>query len=335
MAAGTPRHIADNVAEILVQANLTGHDSHGVLRIPSYLTAIAEGRLAPAAEPTPLKEAANALSLDGGNGFGHYTAWTGMKRAIEKAKQADVCCVSFSRTNHIGRLGHYAEAAARAGCVSIITHGSAGRSGQVVPFGGARGILSTNPIAFGVPTGDAAPFILDIATSVVAEGKLQVARSKGENVPEGYIVDQQGRPTTRTLDFYEGGFLLPFGKHKGYGLGLVIALLGGLAGSFDPDSGAVTGEFMQVINVEAFTPLAAYQRQVRAFLDEVKAIPPAPGFDEVLVPGDFEARMRASRLAQGIDIPTTIHNQLQEWATRLQLSLDQLTAEPADLDRYQ
>ena len=336
MAGGTPQHIADDVAEILVQANLTGHDSHGVLRIPTYLRMVSEGRMDPAAEPTVMRETANALTLDGNNGFGHYTARTGMKLAIDKAKQADVCCVSFTRTTHIGRLGHYAEQAAQAGCVSIITHGVGSRKhGRVAPFGGASGVLSTNPIAFGVPTGDAAPFILDIATSVVAEGKLQVARSKGEDVPEGYIVDKDGVPTTRTLDFYEGGYLLPFGRHKGYGLGLVINLLGGLTGGFEAETGMMRGEFMQVINIETFMPLESYQSGVRAFLDEVKAVPPAPGFSEVLAPGDFEARTRAKRLVDGIELPDTIYGQLQEWAGKLNVALDEITAEPADIDRYQ
>jgi LDH2 family malate/lactate/ureidoglycolate dehydrogenase len=336
MAAGAPRHIADDVAEILVQANLTGHDSHGVLRIPAYLRAIAEGKLDPAAEPDITKETANTFVVDGKNGFGHYTSRRGILRAIEKAKAANVCCVGFTRTGHIGRLGEYAEAAARAGCIGIITHGLAGHEmGRVVPFGGASGALSTNPIAIGAPTGDDHPFVLDIATSVVAEGKLQVARSKGANLPEGYIVDKNGSPSTKTADFYDGGFLLPFGGHKGYGLGLFIAMIGGLAGNANiGEPGIVRGEFMQVINVEAFTPLESYQQSIRAVLDKIRAIPPAPGFNEVLVPGDFEARSRKKRLAEGVELPDTIQGQLQEAAAKFGLSLGEDVVEAADAERY-
>jgi len=336
VAGGTPRHIADDVAEILINANLAGHDSHGVLRIPAYLQSISEGQIMPAAEPQVTKETANALLVDGQNGFGHYTARTGMKLAIEKARQADLCGVSFVRTGHIGRLGEYAEAAARAGCIGLISVGIGSRErGATVPFGGAKGVLDTNPIAVGVPTGDAVPFVLDFATSVVAEGKLQVARSKNATLPAGYIVDKHGQPSTNPADFYDGGYLLPFGAHKGYGLSLLTALLGGLSGDFDIDQGMMRGAFMQVINIDTFTPVAAYQQGVRTLLDGIKATPPAPGFDEVLVPGDFEHRSRLARLRQGIELPDAIQTQLQAWADQLNVSLGQEIIEEADLERYQ
>ena len=310
--AGTPAHIATVVAQILVGANLTGHDSHGVLRIPAYLKQIEAGSLNPAAEPEVLNETANTLQIDGGRGFGHYTAYRATKLAIDKAKAGSMCGVSLRNTTHIGRLGEYVEMTAQAGCIGLFTYGLGDvERGRVVPFGGARGALSTNPIAIGLPTGDEAPFVLDMATSVVAEGKLQVARSKGTDVPEGFIVDQEGKPTTKTADFYDGGYLLPFGGHKGYALSLFICLMGGLNGNFDLSAGRVGGEFLQVINVEAFTPLTGYQQHVRGFLDAVKAIPPAPGFAEVLVPGDFEHRTRTQRQIDGIDLPETIYQQLQ------------------------
>jgi LDH2 family malate/lactate/ureidoglycolate dehydrogenase len=335
MAAGTPQHIADVVAEILVNANLAGHDSHGVIRIPAYLRAISEGRITPDAEPEISKETANTFIIDGKYGFGHYTARRAIDLAIEKAQQANVCSVAFTRTGHIGRLGEYAEAAARAGCIGIITHGLGRTSiSRVVPFGGSQGALSTNPISVGVPTGDEVPFVLDIATSVVAEGKLQVARSKNAELPPGYIVDKDGRPSTNPNDFYDGGFLLPFGGHKGYGLGVLIALLGGLAGNFDLEKKSIGGEFMQVINVNAFIPLAAYERAVRIFLDELKSIPPAPGFEEVLVPGDFEHRSRAKRLAEGIELPDKTYSEIQEGAAKLGVMLSDDMAEAADIERY-
>jgi len=320
-AVDTPDHIAAVVAEILVNANLTGHDSHGVLRIPAYLNQIQKGNLDPAAEPEVIKETANTLLIDAQQGFGHYTSYQAMTLAIEKARQAAVCCVSFKNTTHIGRLGEYAEMAARAGCIGFITTGGGRRDGGgVVPFGGARGALGTNPMAVGVPTGDDVPYVLDFATSIVAEGKLQVARSKNVDVPEGYIVDKAGNPSTKTADFYEGGYLLPVGGHKGYALSLMICLLGGLNGTFNPENGMMQGQFMQVINVAAFTPLETYQQHVRAFLDGIKTIPPAPGFEAVIAPGDLEHRTRAKRLIEGIDLPAAIYEQLQEAAKRLNVS---------------
>ncbi len=333
--AGTPRHIADDVAEILVNANLAGHDSHGVLRIPAYLNAIESGGINPAAEPKVREESANTLLLDGNNGFGHYVARRAMERAIQMAKDSNVCCANLVHTGHIGRLGEYAEMAAHAGCIGIITVGSGDkRRGGIVPFGGAEGRLGTNPIAVGVPTGDDAPFVIDFATSMVAEGKLQVARSEGKDLPEGYIVDKHGNPSVKTADFYDGGALLPFGNHKGYALSLMVCLLGGLSGNFDLESGAIGGLFIQVLNVEAFTSLDAYQRGVRAFLDGIKSTPPAPGFEEVLVPGDFEHRHRVHRLAHGIELPDTIYEQIRECAEQRSVSMDADATEASDIERY-
>lgn len=322
VAAGTPTHIAEVVAQILVGANLTGHDSHGVLRVPVYLRQIKEGKINAAAEPTVIKETDSTLLLDGQLGFGHYMAYRGMTLAIEKAKQANISCVSFRNSTHIGRLGEYAEMAARAGCIGLITYGLGGDGGSVVPFGGAKGALSTNPLAVGIPAGTDVPFVLDFATSVVAEGKLQVARSKNQPVPAGIIVDKNGNPTTDTADFYDGGYLLPVGQHKGYALALMICLLGGLGGNFNPEVGSARGELMQVINIEAFLPLADYETGARAFLEQIKSTPPAPGFDEVITPGDFEARLRKQRLADGIELPETIVEQLRTVATDLNVAFD-------------
>ena len=336
VAAGATRHVADDVAEILVNANLAGHDSHGVLRIPAYLRGIESGGLVPDAEPETVKETANTMFFDGKQCFGHYTARQAMNRAIEKAKEADICSASLVNTGHIGRLGEYAEAAAGAGCIGIITTGGGGRmQGSTVPFGGAGGATGTNPIAVGVPTGDDAPFVIDIATSMIAEGKIQVARSRGEDLPEGYIVDKSGNPSVKPADFYDGGFLLPFGLHKGYSMGLLVCLLGGLSGEFNIEKGAMGGCFMQVINVNALTPLEEYQQGVRAFLDGIKSISPAPGFNEVLVPGDFEHRNRVQRLADGIEIPDTIRQQISECAEKLGVSISEDAVEAADAERYQ
>ncbi|MGH2404239.1 MAG: Ldh family oxidoreductase, partial [bacterium] len=175
LAAGAPECIATDVAEILVNANLAGHDSHGVLRIPWYLETIEKGEIIPDAEPVVLRETPSTLLVDGRRGFGHYVARWSMRRAIEKAQHAGVCCVSLTRLNHIGRLGEYAEQAARAGHIGIVTWGSAEPGEETtVPYGGAKGALGTNPIAAGVPMGERPPFVLDYATSSIAVGKIHV-----------------------------------------------------------------------------------------------------------------------------------------------------------------
>ncbi len=323
VVAGTPKHIADGVAEILIKANLVGHDSHGVLRIPSYLEAIENGGIQPAAEPKILSETDNTFSVDGENGFGHYTARCAMQRAIEKAKYSRTCYATLTRTGHVGRVGEYAEQAAAAGCIGIITVGGGAKAGgRILPFGGTEGVLGTNPIAIGVPTGDDSPFLLDFATSMIANGKTYVADSENRALPVGCAVDKHGNPTVKTDEYRDGGHLLAFGKHKGYALSLFVSLLGGLGGTFNIQTGQMGGIFMQVINPDAFMSLSEYQKGVRAFLDTIKATPPAPGFDEVLVPGDFEARSQAHRLENGIDIPDTIFQQLQEYAEKLNVSMD-------------
>ena len=335
VAAGTAPHIAEDVTEILIKAHLAGHDSHGVLRIPAYLKGIEAGHIKPAVEPEVVAETDNTLRIDGNGCFGHYVSRWAIRKAIAKSKTHACCCVSIFNTGHIGRLGEYAEEAANAGCIGLITVGMGGKGvGPVVPYGGSQGTFSTNPIAIGVPTGDDTPFIIDYATSVIAEGKIQVARSKAAELPEGCILDKHGAPSVKPADFYDGGNLIAFGKHKGYALAMFTCLLGGLAGTFDVDTGQMRGIFMQAIDVSAFTPVSEYQAGVRAFLNSIKATPPAPGFDEVLAPGDFEARFRSQRLENGIEIPDTIYNQLQEYAEKLEVSLGKAAIKPEDKARY-
>ncbi len=338
MAAGAPRHIADSVAGVLVNANLSGHDSHGVLRIPQYLGWIADGSLLPVVEPKVMKETPNSLLVDGGQGFGHYAALRTVHMAIEKAKTGNVACANLVHMSHIGRLGEYAEAAASVGCIGIITCGvglGCTTPTRVVPFGGAIGKLDTNAIAIGVPTGDGAPFIADFATSVVAEGKARVALSKNLDLAEGCILDKHGNATVKPADFFEGGWLLPLGGHKGYALSLMTCLLGGLSPDLELGVDGMSGAFIQVINVQAFTALDSYQRGVRAFLDGMRETPPAPGFDEVIVPGDLAHRRRVERLANGIELPETTYRHIQDAAAQLDVSLSADNVGTSDMERYQ
>ncbi len=322
MAVGTPERIAADVADVLVNANLTGHDSHGVLRIPSYLASIEKSEIVPDAEPAVLRETASTMLIDGRHAFGHHVARWAMRRALEKSEHAGVCCVSLTRLTHIGRLGEYAEQAARAGAIGIVTWGSAEPGEETtVPFGGARGVLGTNPIAAGIPAGDRPPFVLDFATSAIAVGKIHVARSQGKDLPDESLIDKHGRPSVRPEDFYDGGYLLPAGGHKGYALSLLICLLGGLSGQFDPRRTFMEGGYMQVINVGAFLAPGDYERSVAAVLDGVKATPVAQGFSEILAPGEPEHRTRLRRLAEGIDVPQTIWHQIEQSAQKVGVTL--------------
>jgi len=288
----------------------------------------------PAAEPTTVRESVTTLVIDGNLGPGHLTAYRALHQAMEKARTSEICSVSFTRIEHIGRLGQYAEMAAREGFVGITMVGRGSpNSMKVLPFGGKKGSLGTNPIAIGFPTGDPVPFVLDVATSVVAEGKIQVARSKNLPVPDHYIVDKNNVPSTNPNDFYDGGFLRTFADHKGYAFSLAACLMSQLSGTYGPGS-PFGGAFMQVININAFTDLEGYQAGIRTFLDGIKTTEPAEGVDEVQVPGEFEHKNRVNRLKQGIEIPDTINQQLLEWSDRLGVSTDDSIIGSEDRNYY-
>ena len=332
-AAATPRHIADVVAEVLVNSNLAGHDSHGVLHLPRYLKSIADGQLDADAEPAVVRETAASLVIDGRDGHGHYAARWGMRRLLEKAAEQEICRAGFRRIQHMGRLGEYAEMAAREGFIGIVLYGGSGSC--TLPYGGAEGALGTNPIAAGIPTAAGPPFVLDYATSRIAISKALLARSRGRPLPAGCIVDRDGNPSVDPEAYFDGGNLLGFGGHKGYALSLLVGLLCGLSGGYEAGRRAHgIGHVMLVMNVESMTPPAPYREAARAFLDRVKSTPPAPGFDEVIVPGDFEHRSRVERLRGGIEIPHRTWAELEECGRSLGVALAEVAAEPEDEARY-
>jgi LDH2 family malate/lactate/ureidoglycolate dehydrogenase len=305
VAAGAPEDVASETAKHLVKANLSGHDSHGVIRIPAYLNQIDSGRLVPDARPEVVQEWPGTAVVDGKRTFGQVAAAFAMDVAIGKAETNGIGAVSIRRCNHIGRLGHYSEQAAAKGFIAQVTSGSAGpNSGHAAPFGGAARHLGTNPWSVGVPGGQVTPVVVDFATTVVAEGKIQVARAKHAPLPPGSIVDKEGRPSTNPQDFYDGGQILLAGGHKGYGLSLLTALFGaGLTAEQAATEGRGGGVFMIAVNPRAFADESAYTGTIDNLVGAVKRVPPAPGVQEVLLPGEPEANSRAERQKNGVPIP--------------------------------
>lgn len=305
-AAGATPTIAAAVADALVQANLAGHDSHGVIRIPAYIGQIKEGRLVADAEPAVIRSKAATVLIDGRHGFGQVAGRFATDQAIAKAKEFGAAAVGVINCNHVGRVGEYPERAAREGIMLFATCGSVGgRVARTAPFGGRGGILSTNPIAIGMPGAERGPMIVDFATTVVAEGKVQVARAKGTALPPGAILDKYGRPSTDPNDLYDGGTMLTFGRHKGFGLSLVAAVLAqALTGELHLDGEpSGLGFYLWAVDTGAFGPAEEYGRRVDWMIDQVKAVPPAEGFTEVLVPGEPEQREREQRAAAGVPVP--------------------------------
>ncbi len=326
-AAGAPPDIAAHVAHSLVESNLVGHDSHGVLRIPSYLELVEKGAVVPAARPSVSKETATTAAVDGNWAFGMVTARFAMTIAIEKARTQQVAAVSLVRLNHIGRLGEYTELAARNGMFAFMA-GAAFNSKTVAPFGGAEGVMSTNPLSFAVPSTGEGAVIADIATSVVAEGKVRVARAKKQPLPPGAIIDGEGNPTTDPEKFYAGGALLPVAGHKGYAMAVIADLVAGrMAGGEKILAPAICfGGFLMVVNIEAFRPLDAFQQAVSKRAAEIKGVRPAAGFSEVLMPGEPEQRTREKRLAEGIALPEDTVEKLAELAARYSIPMPEPVA---------
>jgi len=329
-AAGAPPDIARRVAEALVDANLAGHDSHGVIRIPQYLQDIKQGLIVPDARPRVLRETASAALVDGCWAFGQVSAAFATDLAIDRARQTGLAAVGLVRANHIGRLGEYSARAAVAGVVAIVTAGGFGGRGAA-PYGGAGVAFGTNPISLGFPGGDGEPDVLvDFATTAVAAGKIRVAQAKGEPLPPGCLIDREGRPTTDPEDYYRGGMLLPFGGHKGYGLAVAIELLGQCltgADAFAEEGrgGPVygrSGTLILALDAGLFRPREEYARAAGAFLRRVRSVPPAPGFAEVLLPGDPERRAHEARSQRGVPVPEATWEAIREAGRGLGLAVE-------------
>ena len=327
-AAGTPHDVAQQVSDSLVTNNLMGHDSHGVIRIPAYLRKITQGGIVPQAQPELVRETPTTALINGHWAFGQVVAAWGMEIAIAKAREHSIAAVGVFRCPHIGRVGEYPAMAAQQGMVGITVCNSGPPGGNVAPFGGRKPFFSTNPLALAVPAGERFPLLVDFATSVVAEGKVRVARNRGKQIPLGRIVDSEGRPSTDPHDLYEGGALLPFGAHKGYGLALFVDILGGIltgAGCTSmPDYDGGNGTFLIAIDIQNFRPLADFRAYVDQMFAAIKEVPLAPGVEEIFIPGEIEYRTQAQREREGIFVEEVTWGLIVEAAQGLGVDVEGL-----------
>ena len=323
-AAGAPPAAADVVAKLLADANAVGHDSHGVIRIPQYISTIEKGEIVPHVEVEVVRQTAAAAVLDGHWGFGQVVMNQAVEMGLERAGNCGVAAITVKNANHIGRLGSYVEHIAEANMIGLLCANSHGGA-SVAPWGGIAGRLGTNPLAGGWPDGEGGALVLDITTSVVAEGKVRVKRNRGEPVPEGWIIDATGQPSTDPADFYDEprGNLLPFGGlmgYKGYGLGVVVELLGGALSGAGCARGRKArignGCFLLVIDIGRFQPFAEYAAQVRAFADYLRASPKAEGVDAILLPGELEKQERQRRQS-GVTVEEKTWRQILDCAQRV------------------
>lgn len=314
-AAGVPADTARQVAASLVEANLSGHDSHGVIRLIQYVRGIEHGLIDPQAQLEVLRETSTTALVDAHGAFGQIAARRGMEIAVEKARQHALGAVGLRRSGHIGRLGEYAAMAVEHGMIGWVTCNS---SPLTAPYGGVDRVFGTNPFAYAFPR-SGQPFVMDFATSVAAEGKVRVAAAKGEPVPEGWLLDRDRNPTTDPADLYDGGVLLPLGGHKGYGFLMVADLLSGaLTGhgctSLVEHWTGGNGVFLMAIDIAAFCPVEELTDTVDRLSACIKAGRKAPGFDEILIPGEPELRAKAQREREGVHLPEATWQEMVELA---------------------
>jgi uncharacterized oxidoreductase len=304
-AAGCNAQEAATIARRLVDSNLVGHDSHGVLRVGKYLEWVREGWLKANQTPTIVFDSDAIAIVDGNRGFGQVVGEFAGKLGTAKAAKTGIALVGLRNCGHLGRVGDWADLAAEAGQVSLHFLNTSGAQ-RVAPFGGGDRRLSTNPITIGVPVAGGEPIIVDMTTSMAAEGKLMVALNRGERVPEGWIIDKRGRPTTDPKDFYDGGALLTVGGHKGSGLSIVTDLLAGAIStgkSSDPADDVLRNNMLSIyIAPEVYDAQGAVAAEVARFVAWVKASPPARPDTPVLLPGEVERMTRAERAAHGVPV---------------------------------
>lgn len=309
---------ADAVAANLVEANLTGHDSHGVGMVPRYVEAFLEGGLTPNAEVRVLHDAGAMIRLDGGQGYGQVIGRQAMALGIERVRSTGCCVVALGNAHHLGRIGAWAEQAAAAGLVSLHFVNVVARP-IVAPHGGADARFGTNPFTAAVPLRGRPPLVLDFATSMIAQGKTRVAFNKGEPVPPDCLIDDRGRPTQdpRWSVIEPPGAILPFGLHKGYGLAVLCELLGGaLAAGHAGHREAgdrrrvLNGMLTVLMDPDALGGRDAFEAEAEAFARWVTASPPREGFGPVRLAGDPERETRARRESDGVPVDAETWRQI-------------------------
>ncbi|MEX2328068.1 MAG: malate/lactate/ureidoglycolate dehydrogenase [Pseudomonadales bacterium] len=313
-AAGTEPALSDQVAAHLVEANLKGHDSHGVGMLPAYIHNIRAGHLKPNQHATIVRSTGPTLVVDGGFGYGQVVGPEAMRLGIEQAKDTGIAVVALKNAHHLGRIGGHAELVAQAGFISMHYVNVVGHPPQVAPFGGIEKRLSTNPYCCAIPVQGDHPVVLDMATSAIAAGKVRVARNSGNLVPEACLIDKDGK---ETRDPNEAAAQLHFGKHKGFGLALVCEMLAGaLTGAWsiqpgNPREGTIVNHMLTIIlDPAVIGDTDQFTSELKALIAYVKDTAPAPGGTGVMIPGEPERIADAERRHLGIDIDDTSWNQI-------------------------
>jgi uncharacterized oxidoreductase len=321
---GSAEAEAQEVADHLVRANLAGHDSHGVGMLPAYVRLLEDGLLVPNQVPQTVLDAGALLVIDARRGFGQRMAADAVRRAVDRARELGACVLALRNASHVGRIGTYAELAARAGCAFTAFVNVADHRDVQAPWGCAEPRLGTNPFCTAVPGADGPSLLLDMATTTIAAGKARVAYNKESRVPEGCLIDDTGRPTDDPTGFIRDrtGALLSFGRHKGSGLAVMCEIMAGAIGGGQrvdqPVQGGILNSMLAtVIDVSQLADPAAVAGHVEATKAHIRSSRRAPGFDEVLLPGEPERRAAQERTGAGIPVDDMTWSEIRESAAKL------------------
>jgi uncharacterized oxidoreductase len=328
-AGGCQRPEAERIARYLVEANLVGHDSHGVIRVPTYIDWLRSGKVLANQTIEIVLENETLAVVDGKFGFGQTVGEQAMRLGIDKSARYGVAVVALRNAGHLGRIGDWPLMAARAGKLSLHFVNTSGAGILVAPFGGINRRLSANPIAAGVPVPGGPPILLDMSACTIAEGKIRVALNKGVSVPDNCLIDPEGRPTNDPKVFYgpPPGAILPIAGHKGYGLSVLCELLAGaLAGggcSNPANAGRVVNGMLSIfLDRSFFRTEDEFAAEVNRFIGWVKSSAKAAPDGDILMPGEIEERTKARRLRDGIDLDPTTWKQIVETCAKVGVSPD-------------
>ncbi len=324
--AGTHKDEANIVVAELLDANLVGHDSHGVIRLKQYVDSLSAGEIKPGSKIQTVLTTPGITVIDGSFNFGQVVASRALERGKEEASKSGSHTVLCRNTNHVGRLGSYTRKAAMEGFAALMAvNGPANFS--VIPWGGLDPRLGTNPISMAAPWKDDS-FILDMTTSATAEGKLRVATQAGESIPEGLIVDEFGNSATDPNAFYQGGAILPLGGalgFKGYGLGVMLdifcGVLSGAGVARDDVTPSTNGVWLQLIDIKQVISTQDYESMINKYVEWIKSSRTTPGVEEILLPGEIESQRRVYHRENGIALSDGTWNQMKELAASLNVAL--------------
>jgi LDH2 family malate/lactate/ureidoglycolate dehydrogenase len=319
-SAGVPEADAAFVADTLVQADLWGHQSHGVLRVGWYYARLRSGAMRPLTAPRTVVDAGAIAVVDGEDGIGQVVAKHAVEEAVRRAKLHGVGVVSVRNSNHFGTCMYYTGLGAKAGCITLLaTNGGP----NMAPWGGMKKMIGTNPWSVAAPAGRHPALIMDMAVSGVARGKIFLAQRRREPIPDTWAIDRNGLPTTDPRAALEG-FILPMAGHKGYAIGVIVDMLSGVLsgssflddvhGPYDPVNRSGAGHFFAAFDVEKFQPRAQFDARMEEYIARLKAVPVAPGHQEVFYPGEIEARNDAKHRREGLLLPADTLADLQRVA---------------------